>query len=78
MSAKDIFHNAVRLALEKDNWLITHDPLFLKLFEQILIRVDLGAQKLISAEKNSSRGKKFYWDVSNLRISYSCWSIFEL
>ncbi|WP_442944203.1 element excision factor XisH family protein [Nostoc sp.] len=27
MSAKDIFHNAVRLALEKDNWNITHDPL---------------------------------------------------
>ncbi|GCL41741.1 fdxN element excision controlling factor protein XisH [Dolichospermum planctonicum] len=27
MSAKDFFHNAVRLALEKDGWLITDDPL---------------------------------------------------
>ncbi len=27
MSAKDIFHNTVRLALEKDGWTITHDPL---------------------------------------------------
>ena len=29
MSAKDFFHNAVRLALEKDVWLITNDPLSL-------------------------------------------------
>ncbi|WP_081462689.1 element excision factor XisH family protein [Trichormus azollae] len=27
MSAKDFFHNAVRLALGKENWQITHHPL---------------------------------------------------
>ncbi|MBN3895299.1 MULTISPECIES: XisH family protein [unclassified Nostoc] len=52
MSAKDIFHNTVKVALEKDGWKITHDPLFFKLSEQIRIKIDLGAQKLISAEKN--------------------------
>ncbi len=26
MSAKDVFHNAVRLVLGKENWQITHDP----------------------------------------------------
>ncbi|WP_242027488.1 MULTISPECIES: XisH family protein [unclassified Sphaerospermopsis] len=26
MSAKDIFHNTVKIALEKDSWLITDDP----------------------------------------------------
>jgi hypothetical protein len=35
MSAKDFFHNAVRSALEKDNWLITHDPLSFELTEKV-------------------------------------------
>ncbi len=29
MPAKDIFHNAVKRALEKDGWIITDDPLYL-------------------------------------------------
>ncbi|MEH2091503.1 XisH family protein [Nostoc sp.] len=55
MSAKDIFHNTVKVALEKDGWKITHDPLFFKLSEQIRIKIDLGAQKLISAEKDKQK-----------------------
>ena len=55
MSAKDIFHNIVKVALEKDGWKITHAPLFFKLSEQIRIRVDLGAQKLILAEKDEQK-----------------------
>ncbi|MEH2463200.1 element excision factor XisH family protein [Nostoc sp.] len=27
MPTRDIFHNAVRQALEKEGWKITHDPL---------------------------------------------------
>ncbi|WP_293101454.1 element excision factor XisH family protein [Moorena sp. SIOASIH] len=30
MPAKDIFHNTFRLALEKDSWVITNDPLHIK------------------------------------------------
>jgi hypothetical protein len=30
MQAKDIYHNAVRNALEKDSWEITKDPFILK------------------------------------------------
>jgi hypothetical protein len=55
MSAKDIFHNTVKVALEKDGSKITHDPLFFKLSEQIRIKIDLGAQKLISAEKDEQK-----------------------
>jgi len=29
MPARDVFHNTVRVALEKDGWAITHDPLFI-------------------------------------------------
>ncbi|WP_353734833.1 MULTISPECIES: element excision factor XisH family protein [unclassified Okeania] len=32
MSAKDIFHQLVRTALENQGWIITHDP----------YRIDLG------------------------------------
>jgi hypothetical protein len=31
MPAKDIFHDAVKIALQKDGWTITHDPLFIRL-----------------------------------------------
>lgn len=50
MSARDIFHNAVRLALEKDGWLITDDPLSVKV-DEIDFYIDLGAERLIAAQK---------------------------
>ncbi|OYD96996.1 fatty-acid oxidation protein subunit alpha [Nostoc sp. 'Peltigera membranacea cyanobiont' 213] len=55
MSAKDIFHNTVKVALEKDGWKITHDPLFFQLTEQIRIKIDMGAQKLIAADKDEQK-----------------------
>ena len=45
MAAKDKYHNQVRHALEKDGWVITHDPYFLKL-EGVNYPVDLGAEKI--------------------------------
>lgn len=55
MSAKDLFHEPVRVALEKDGWTITNDPLFLKLTQQFKINIDLGAEKLLSAEKGTQK-----------------------
>ena len=51
MSAKDIFHDTVRSALEKDGWTITHDPLFIKVTSKVKTQIDLGAEKLLSAER---------------------------
>ncbi|MDJ0552963.1 MAG: XisH family protein [Microcoleaceae cyanobacterium MO_207.B10] len=51
MSAKDIFHNTVRLALEKEGWIITHDPLFIKV-EELDFFIDLAGEKFIAAEKD--------------------------
>ncbi|MEM1168872.1 MAG: XisH family protein [Cyanobacteria bacterium P01_H01_bin.35] len=53
MSAKDFFHDTVRVALEKDGWKITKDPLFLKLTQQFRINIDLKAEKFIVAEKST-------------------------
>ena len=50
MAAKDKYHVQVRHALEKEDWTITHDPYFLKL-EGVNYPVDLGAEKMIAAQK---------------------------
>ncbi len=54
MSRKDIHHNLVRRALEKDGWKITHDPLIIPVGRR-KIKVDLGAEPLIAAEKDDKR-----------------------
>lgn len=54
MPRRDIFHNAVKRALEKDGWTITHDPLILEIGEKIL-SIDLGAENLISAKKGAKK-----------------------
>lgn len=51
MSAKDVVHNAIRVALEKDNWVITDDPLYLKASAKVGLYIDLGAEKLLVAER---------------------------
>lgn len=54
MSAKDKFHDIVRLALEKDGWNITNDPLYID-FGKVQMRIDLGAEKLLAAEKEGEK-----------------------
>ena len=51
MPARDLYHNVVRTALEKDGWIITHDPYRLKLVGNKNLFIDLGAERLIGAEK---------------------------
>ncbi len=53
--AKDIFHNNVKEALIKDGWTITHDPLRLLKREEGGLETDLGAEKLIVAEKGLTK-----------------------
>lgn len=50
MSAKDIFHQSVRISIEKDGWKITNDPLYVKV-NDVEFYIDLGAERLIAAEK---------------------------
>ncbi len=48
--AKDIYHKPVKRALQKNGWTITHDPFHLK-YGGKRFAADLGAERLISAEK---------------------------
>lgn len=50
MSRRDEAHAAVRAALEKDGWIITHDPFLLPLGRRRL-QVDIGAEAPLAAEK---------------------------
>jgi hypothetical protein len=52
--AKDIFHDAVRHALEKERWIITEDPLFLR-FGGVDMYIDLAAEQLVGAEKDGEK-----------------------
>ncbi|MBD2608108.1 XisH family protein [Scytonema hofmannii FACHB-248] len=54
MPAKDVYHNVVITALEKDGWLITDDPFKLKCGTKDLY-IDLGAEKLIVAQKGQQK-----------------------
>lgn len=54
MPAKDIYHDTVKNALIKDGWTITDDPLILSIGKKDLF-VDLGAEKLLAAEKDSQK-----------------------
>lgn len=54
MSRRDRFHEAVKHALEKDGWTITHDPLPLNI-GTLRLEVDLGAEKLIAAQKDNQK-----------------------
>lgn len=48
--AKDIFHDTVKKALEKDDWIITHDPYRLR-YGIVDVYIDLAAEEAIGAEK---------------------------
>jgi hypothetical protein len=72
MPAKDIFHDTVKIGLEKEGWEITHDPMYLD-FGGVEIYIDLGAEKLIAAER---KGEKIAVEVKSF-ISGSAISEFH-
>ena len=65
MPAKDIYHEIVKEALIKDGWKITDDPLKLTIGSRSLY-VDLGAEKLLAAEKED---RKIAVEIKSFLIS---------
>jgi len=52
--ARDLFHQDVKEALIKEGWTVTDDPLTFKI-GKMQVQMDLGAERLIAAEKGSER-----------------------
>jgi XisH protein len=49
--AKDVFHQQVKNALIKDGWIITNDPLTIRISEAVKVQIDLAAENAIAAER---------------------------
>ncbi|HRI61235.1 MAG TPA: element excision factor XisH family protein [Saprospiraceae bacterium] len=69
MSKKDHYHDLVRRALENDGWKITHDPLVIPAGKR-KIKVDLGAEPLIAAEKGNEKIAVEVKSFLNLSLLY--------
>ena len=54
MSRRDLFHEAVKQGLIKQQWIVTEDPLELE-WDEIKVKVDLGAERLIAAERGEEK-----------------------
>ena len=59
MPARDIYHNAVKLALIKDNWAIVADPYLLQC-QDINLSADISDSRPIAAERE---GHKIVVDI---------------
>jgi hypothetical protein len=55
MPAKDLYHDNVKNSLIKDDWKITHDPLRIRLARGRNLFVDLGAERLLAAERGTEK-----------------------
>jgi predicted ATP-binding protein involved in virulence len=54
MARRDLYHDAVRTALEKEGWTITADPLDLTIGEVELF-ADLGVERVLAAERGTEK-----------------------
>ena len=73
MSAKDVFHEVVKTALQKEGWHITHDPFPISV-GGVDMSIDLGAEKLIAAER---QGEKIAVEVKSFLAKSSAISEFH-
>ncbi|NJR48414.1 MAG: fatty-acid oxidation protein subunit alpha [Leptolyngbyaceae cyanobacterium CSU_1_3] len=73
MVARDRFHQVVKTALMKDGWIVTHDPLQIKV-GGVDMEIDLGAERLLAAERE---GKKIAVEVKSFLTSASAISEFH-
>lgn len=53
--ARDFYHEQVKEALLKDGWTITADPYILKLGGKDSVEIDIGAEKVIQAERDGTK-----------------------
>lgn len=73
-SKKDLYHSLVRRALEKDGWKITHDPLVIPVGKR-KIKVDLGAEPLIAAEREGEKIAVEIKSFLNISLLYDFYGV---
>ena len=50
MPRRDAYYDAVRQALVKDGWTITHDPLMIR-YKGLRVFIDLAAEKIVAGDE---------------------------
>ena len=71
--ARDKFHHEVKAALEADGWIITDDPLYLKI-GNMQVQIDLGAERIIAAEK---QGEKIAIEIKTFGLPSFITALYE-
>lgn len=54
MPSRDLYHQSVIHALQKEDWTITDDPLYVE-FAEINFYIDLGAERLLAASRGDEK-----------------------
>ncbi|NJM48959.1 MAG: fatty-acid oxidation protein subunit alpha [Alkalinema sp. RU_4_3] len=54
MPARDLYHEAVKRALVKEQWTITHDPLLFS-YGEVNFQVDLALERLLAAQRGHEK-----------------------
>jgi hypothetical protein len=75
MPKKDKFHETVKIALEKEQWHITNDPLFVPTKGGANFFIDLGAERIIGAEKN---GETIAVEIKSFGGSSPMYTFYEI
>ena len=70
MPQYDLYHDTVKNALVKDGWIITDDP-FLIAYKGVRLYADLGAEKLLAAEKPEHKIVVEIMYVSHIRAHWT-------
>ena len=52
--SKDLYHNQVKTALQKDGWQITHDPYEIRV-GGVEMYIDLAAEQIIAAQRGTTK-----------------------
>lgn len=52
--AKDLYHDQVKVALQKEGWLITHDPYEIRV-GGVEMYIDLAAEQIIAAQRGTTK-----------------------
>jgi hypothetical protein len=75
MPKKDKFHETVKTALEKEHWHITNDPLFVPTKGGNNFFIDLGAERIIGAEKD---GENIAVEIKSFSGSSPMYTFYEI
>jgi hypothetical protein len=73
MPRKDIYHECVKIALEKDGWEVTNDPLQV-IVDETTLYIDLGIEPVYFAEKDS---ELIAVEIKSFRLQSSITSMYE-